>query len=331
LNNLSSQFSLLAALLAPVAAMGQAQAAERPLAVYNQGALARAFELPVIGETGVLPLGDTSGSLRYDLTTEYHASGNGSETVVLDGESNLLTFAFRKGLGWNLELTLDVPVLYQSGGFMDDPIESWHDFFGLPNGGRELAPQDRYLYQYTRGGETGSQTVFRNTRSGTDLGDVRLGFGWQALDSLAVRTEFKLPSGDDAHLAGGNTGGALWADWALPFDPGFFLSGWVSAGVSINDESEVIADQQNSVVPFGGAGLAARFAERWSLLGQLYTHGKLYDDSALDPFREALQLTLGLRYDVARDFGIDVGFQEDLITSSSPDFSFHLALNWRSF
>jgi hypothetical protein len=325
LNNLSSHIGLLV-LVASAAAAGQARAAERPLAVYNQGALARAFELPVIGETGVLPFGDTRGSLRYDLTTEYHASGNGSEAVVLDGESNLLTFAFRKGLGWNLELTLEVPVLHQGGGFMDDPIESWHDFFGLPNGGRELAPQDRYLYEYTRGGET----VFRNTRGGTDLGDVRLGFGWQALESLALRTEFKLPSGDDAHLAGGNTGGALWADWALPFDPGFFLSGWVSAGVSINDEAGLIADQQNSVVPFGGAGLAARFAEHWSLLGQLYAHGKLYDDSDLDAFREALQLSLGLRYDLARDFGIDVGFQEDLITSSSPDFSFHLALSWRS-
>ena len=307
--------------------MSQAQAAERPLAVYNQGALARAFELPVIGETGVLPFGDTGGSIRYDLTTEYHASGSGSETVILDGESNLLTFAFRKGMGLGLELTLEVPVLYQSGGFMDDPIENWHDFFGLPNGGRELAPQDRYLYQYTRDG----QTVFRNTRSGTDIGDVRIGFGWQALESLALRTELKLPSGDDTHLAGGNTGGALWADWALPFDPGFFLSGWVSGGVSFNDKSDVIPDQQNSVVPFGGAGLAARFAERWSLLGQLYAHGKLYDGSALDPFREALQLTLGLRYDVARDFSIDTGFQEDLIVSSSPDFSFHLALNWRSF
>ncbi len=314
--------------IAAGAACGSASAVERPIAVYNQGALARAFELPVLGETGVLPNGDSTGALRFDLTTEYHTSGDpAGEAVLLDGESDLLTFAFRRGLGLGIEMTLEIPVLYQGGGFMDGPVEDWHSIFGLPNGGREDAPQDRLLYQYQR---ANGQTVLNYDRKGADLADIRLGVGWQAAESLALRTELKLPTGDDAHLAGGNFGGALWADWALPIPDSLWLSGWVSAGGSYNGDNGLLDDQQQSFVPFGGLGLSARLGENWALLGQLYAHGKLYDDSSLDPFREGLQGSLGLRYHVGNVLDVDLGFQEDLITSSSPDFSVHLALGWRS-
>jgi hypothetical protein len=321
-SKLLSQAVLLAS---AVAASPFAVAGERPMAVYNQGALARAFELPVLGETTVRGPGASATDLRYDLTTEYHASGDASESVILDGESDLLTLAFRRGVGAGLEFTLEVPVLHQGGGFMDSAVEDWHSAFGLPNGGREDAPRNRYLYQYTRDGSV----QWQETKGGTDLGDLRMGLGWQALDGLALRSEVKFGTGSESHLAGGNSGIALWGDWALPFPSASIFSGFLSAGGSYNGQSGILGDMQNRWVPFGSAGVAVRVFDPLSVLAQLYAHGKLYDGSDLDPFREALQLTLGLRYHVGRQFDVDLGFQEDPITSSSPDFSVHLALSWR--
>lgn len=316
------------AILLPVStSVSVAEAADDALAVRNQGALARAFELPVLGRTQVLAEATQQASLRFDLTTEYHASAVGGEAVTLDGEADLLTLGWRWGLGRNIELGLELPLLHQSGGFMDGPIEDWHSFFGLPNGGRELAPKNRYLYEYSRDGDE----LLRATRTGSDIGDLRVAGAWGVTPSLALRTELKLPTGNEDHLAGGNTGFALWADYALPLPDAFFLSGWVAGGLSVNDESSVLSDMQKQVVPLAGAGLSARLAERWALLTQLYFHGALYDDSELDPFREALQLAIGLRYRVRRDMNLDIGFQEDPITSSSPDFSGHLALSWAPF
>ncbi|WP_428310856.1 DUF3187 family protein [Hydrocarboniphaga sp.] len=313
-----------AVLMAGVAAGTCAVAGERPLAVYNQGALARAFELPVLGETQVLGLADSITDLRYDLTTEYHASGDAGESVILDGESNLLTFAFRRGIGRDLELTFDLPLLYQGGGFMDKPVENWHSAFGLPNGGREDAPRDRYLYEYQRDG----QVLLDEHRSGADLGDLRIGFGWQALDGLALRSEVKFPTGSESHLSGGNSGVAVYGDYALPFPDDSIFSGFLSAGGSYNGKTKYLGDMQNRFVPFGSAGLAVRLIDSLSLLAQLYGSGALYDGD-LDPFREALQFSLGLRYHVGPAFDLDFGFQEDPITSSSPDFSIHLGLSWR--
>jgi hypothetical protein len=62
----------------------------------------------------------------------------------------------------------------------------------------------------------------------------------------------------------------------------------------------------------------------------LYVHSKLYRDGDVPPLqRDALQLTLGGRYTVSPRNSIGFGFQEDLVTESSPDVSFHLDWSWR--
>lgn len=317
----SSQAIAFAALLG----CGAATAGEAPLPLYNQGALARAFELPVLGYARVLDHDESLSSIRYDLTSEFHASQDADESVTLDGEAQMLTLAFRRGYGSGLEWTFELPLLYQSGGFTDGFIEGWHDAFGLPDGGRPEAPRDRYLYQYTRDG----QVLLDQRETGTDLGDLRLGLGWQAAGWVALRGELKVASGDEEKLAGGNYGGAVWLDAALPFAERSVWSGWLSAGASYNGTAGLLEDQQQQFVPFGGAGLSLRAFERVFVLAQVYAHGPLYDDSDLDPFRAALQLALGLRWRVTQDFDVDIAFQEDPITSSSPDFSGHLGLTWR--
>jgi hypothetical protein len=286
----------------------------------NQGALARNFALPALGAGEVLATGASQPRMTLDLTNDYLLAAAGSEEILFDGESERLALQYRRGVGDGFEWGVEVPLLHVGGGFMDSFIENWHDWFGLPNGGRELAGRDRYEYRYRRHGAT----VFNFTQTGTSLGDVLLLGGWQWREGVALRAELKLPTGDEDQLTGGNPGGALWADAALPL--GDALDGFVSAGLSVNARANLLEGQQKLVVPIGGAGLTWHALNDLDLGVQVDAHGPLYSDSELDALtRPGVQLVFGGAWhrDTTR---LDVGVQEDIVTQSSPDFSIHLAL-----
>lgn len=289
--------------------------------VHNQGALQRSAMLPALGAAQTADA--TAWSAALDLTTEYYNAATATESVLQDGESARFALTWRAPLGETLEWNLELPLLVLGGGFMDRMIEDWHGWFGLPNGGRELAPRDRYQYRYVRNGVTQLDV----TGSGTYLGDVRAGLGWQWSESTALRAQLKLPTGDGGALAGGNAGLALWFDHALGFADGSRWSGYLSAGGSAIDEPEVLADLQPRAAAFGGLGLGYRVSERFSIASQLYAHSALFRDTELDGLKKpGLQFVLGASWRLASGTRLSLAFQEDPIVSSSPDFSLHVGL-----
>lgn len=293
------------------------------LGTTNQAALARGYALPVLGDSTVAPIGGGHWRFAVDLSSEYVLDQDGNEELLLDGESQHYVFTLRRGLGERFDWSLELPLIHASGGFMDDLIEDWHSTFSLPNGGREDAPTDRYLYRYTRQG----QTLFEVDDEGTRPGDARLGLGWQWTERLALRAQLKLPTGDGDRLSGGSTGGAVWGDLALPFASDFALRGTVSAGLSAKEEPEVLGEFHNALVPFGGLGLGLRVLPALELLGQLYLHGPLYSDTDIDALeRPGAQLTLGGRLCLSAGPCFELSFQEDLAVGASPDFGLRFAL-----
>lgn len=292
----------------------------------NEATLARNFALPALGQSQILAPDEQNFQINLDVITEYYADSNASESIVLDGETTKIGLAYRKGFATDLELTVEVPVLIVGGGFMDGFIQDWHRAFSLPNGGRENAPNDRRLYQYSRNGVT----LLNETHSSTSLGDTQIGAGWQLNDQLALRGLIKLPTGDSDRLAGGALGTALWADWALPFGQNSAFDGFASGGLSLNRRVNALASQQKAIAAFGGAGLGYHLTDNLQVLGQLYMHSALYKDSNLDGLRHpGLQLTLGGSYRISSRHTLNLYFQEDPITSSSPDFSIHIGLTVR--
>lgn len=296
------------------------------LATSNQGTLARVFALPGLGEFAPPSEGQTQWRVSTDLTTEYVLDRAPGENLLFDGETQRYAFALRRAWGETFDWGVEVPLLHTSGGFMDSVIEDWHSFFGLPNGGRQDAPQDRRQYRYERDG----LTQFDVRGADTGLGDVLLSAGWAPGEGWMLRSQIKLPTGDEDALAGGNWGGALWADAALPFAADSILGGFVSAGVSASEDAEVLADLQNTVIPFGGVGLDVRLLSQLQALVQLYAHAPLYDDSETDALkRPGVQLTLGGRWCYSEAQCLEISFQEDVATESSPDFSLRFALRSR--
>lgn len=292
----------------------------------NEATLARSFALPALGQSQLLAPDEQSLQLNLDVITEYYTQGNARESIVVDGETTQLGLRYRRGLADDLELSVNVPVLIVGGGFMDRFIQDWHRVFGLPNGGREAAPNDRRLYRYTRDGVT----LLNETSSTTTVGDTQLGIGWQYSEHLALHGMVSVPTGDRDRLTGGTLGAAGWADWQLPFAQNSAFDGFVSGGVSLSRNQGALSSLRETAVLFGGAGLGYQLTENLEAVGQLGLHSPLYKDSDLDGLSNpGLQLTLGGRYRITPAYNLEMYFQEDPITSSSPDFSIHIGLTVR--
>jgi len=289
------------------------------------GTLARGVALPALGEAAVLGRGRSETRLTLDFTNEYVQEGTCAvECVTLDGETARLRFSHRVGLGARWDLAVELPWLDAGGGFLDGWIEDWHGWFGLPNGGRELAPQGRYRFRYERNGVV----LLEETTGYSGLGDAQLTLGRRVGRRTLLRAMVKLPTGDERRLAGGTTGGALWLEHPLPLPARW--AGYVSIGVSGNERGEVLRDLQNTEVLFGGVGVLVPLSRYVRLSAQLQAHGRLYDDSELTPFaRPGLPLTLALNIGSGPRGTLDLGFQEDPSVNGSPDFAAFASLTWR--
>lgn len=297
----------------------------------NAGALARPFALPALGEAPVLARGQAESRVTLDIANEYVHEGYTSagacaaECILLDGETTRLRFTQRRGLGGGWDLSLDVPVLHTGGGFLDGWIEQWHGWFGLPNGGRNQAARGQYHYRYERAGAAPLDV----TEGGTCLGDVSVGLGRALSAGTALRAQYKAPTGNDHPLCGGNAGGALWLDAALPL-PGAWR-GYVAAGYSYNERGDVLPALQKRDAWFGGLGLLAPVTDGARLHLQLYGHTRLYDGSELSPLaRAGAPLTIGLQLGRRPErAAFELGFQEDPSVNASPDFAAYLSVSAR--
>lgn len=291
----------------------------------NTGALARGFALPALGNAVVLAGGRSETGALLDFTSEFVVEGTcATECIRLDGETARLLLSHRRGLGAGWDFSIEVPLLSQGGGFLDSWIEEWHDWFGLPNGGREAAPRDQYEYRYD---DSNSVTRLNVTEPYSGFGDITLGIGRHMGDRVALRGMVKLPTGDDLRLGGGNAGAALWFDASLPMPAGF--QGFLAAGMSFNDRGAVLPDMQNREAVFGGIGLTTPFpfTDRVRILAQLYGHSRLYDGGRVSALsRAGVPLTLGLQVRTGPASRFEFGFLEDLAVNASPDFTAYLAL-----
>lgn len=290
--------------------------------VRNENQFARAVPLPVL-----LPGAPAAGQLdfgaRLELSSEFASLAAGDEQLLADGEIVTLGLSVSGRYSENSHWSVRLPVRYQGGGFMDDIITDWHDAFGLPQGGRDTAPSDRYRFAYARDGE-----LVRNvTDTGARLGDMEIAWHYEPASGWLFGAHLQLPTGDEKQLAGGGAwGGAVWVTRSGQIGR---LGGFLSAGASANERGDVLPEQQHRVTPFAGAGLRLRVFDWATAVTQVYVHRAPFKDSEIETLaRDSVQLSVGAVFRPTDGTRLHLLFQEDLGVYASPDFSMQAALYW---
>lgn len=303
-----------------------------PFFTFNQSPLAQLYGLPPIGEARLLDPGEQRYRLQADLASNYTLGNSARESLVLDGETTRITLAFNGHGGRNLEWGLLVPYVSHSGGVLDQFVNTWHDTFGLPTGGRETAPIDQLNYRYVRDGET----RIEQTEDSDGLGDVRLSGAWQLLrpsgddeGALALRASIKFPTGDPALLHGsGGTDLALWLNGAYGgygLGPSFSLFG--GFGMLFMNKGDVLPELQRRNALFGSLGVGAWVLPRLSLKLQVDFNQALYEDSELTQLADdSLQLSIGGSLRLIKHTRIELAVVEDIAVATAPDVVFHAAI-----
>jgi uncharacterized protein DUF3187 len=304
-----------------------------PFFTFNQSPVVQIYGLPAAEDPVVAPDGRLAARFALDVANSFAVDDHGNETITLDGEVWRTTLAFRYGLGRGWEVGLDLPVVTTWGGVLDDPVQWWHQAFGIGQAGRDDVSTGRTLFTYSLNGTE----RFRTSRPNAGLGDIRLSSGVQlyrdATDpgrAVALRGSLKLPTGSSGSLHG--SGGVDFSLWLtgrerLPLLSERWALLWAMGGMIVG-RGDILPEIQRDLVGFGTIGVGWRPSDWYLLKTQLNGHTPFYQGSSLRELSVAsVQWVAGGTVAFTPQTELDLSFSEDLLViTSSPDFGITLAL-----
>lgn len=261
-----------------------------------------------------------SYSLSHSST--YTVQSSGSWIINLDMEITELNFRYKRIFDDFIEIGLDIPMLYISGGFMDGFLESYHDAFGFNDYGRSTRPHNDFLYTVRKDGN-----LIVQGKSGFGLGDIRLAIKKPLITSdslnLSIKGNIEFPVGDAKK---GFSNGSLDTGLSILLDKSIgnnITTYWNFGAVFPGDvKGHQTLDVEDFM--FGGASVEAHINGKLSLLAQVMGQTPIYprtDLTAVD--NDAWMIAFGGRYHVGKG-SIELSLTEDLNTSGAPDFILNL-------
>jgi hypothetical protein len=301
-----------------------------PFFTRNQNPFVQIFGLPAAGSARLLPAGSLAASVVIDAGNSFSRGTTAAEAILLDGETYRSTLVWRYGVSDHLEIGMDLPYISHRGGIFDGFIDWWHNFTGLPDGGRKQEARDLLQYRYREDGR--ERVAILNADSGP--GDLMLAaaipvFGQKGERRLAaLRATLKLPTGSTSGLRGsGSTDFSL----RLTGEDRQTLSPWPvslfgAAGVLLLTGGEIIAERQRHAVGFGTMGLGWQPYSWLALKVQVDGHSAFYDSELAELGDLSAQLVMGGSLELPGALVLDLAVAEDIIVYTAPDVVFHLVL-----
>lgn len=306
-----------------------------PLSTINTRPIVLIHGLPASRSAIITPPSSWQFELDYGVTNHYTHNYDSNEQVRFDGETTRTAVSIKRGIDSQAELEVVIPYISHDGGSLDKFIEDWHDTFGFPQNGRTSHPRNQLHFFYEKNGVT--KLDFTSPASG--VGDVQVIFAidWRSDQSepeknRAFKAAIKLPTGDSDRLTG--SGGLSVSAWLTGESPTrwFDFRGrhYFSFGAMLMEEGDVISDQQQSAVLFGGIGSGVQLSQRIVLQLQLDSHTPFYKGSDLTEINSvAFLLTMGGNLKLTESWNLDIAVVEDVLPHAAPDVTFHLGLNSR--
>ncbi len=261
---------------------------------------------------------------QYQQYLQYRHRTAGEATNDLETFRGSLVASY--GLRNSWQLSVEVPYIGHDGGFLDDFIYDWHNFFGMPQNGRTKDNSDQLNVTYLSG------VSFELPGPASGVGDIRFNVAhsqpWKNR-TLIFSAELKLPSGDLDKLTG--SGGSDFSAGLTLNDPyslekyRITLYGGL-AGVFLGHMDGELAAIQNSFVLAGRAGIGWQATKLIQFKLQLDAQSAIYDSDIKEMGDPAFQLVMGGSLTFTDDVYMDIAVAEDINTSTAADVAFQLAL-----
>lgn len=270
----------------------------------------------------ILPKGSTRVAAQLSYASIFERGFNASNGASFDGELGSAVLGGQWGLGSGLDLAVEVPLLYGTGGFLDSFVEAFHEVFAFPNADREKFARDQYSMSLSHSGIE----LYSLDEDHVGLGDIPVyltygesfGSGWR----LALRGGLEIPIGDEGRGFGSNgvDGGVqvlverdferltmqAHLGWVRVDSPGIYRR----AGTRLENRVE------------GGLVAEFRATPKLSWITQLTYQTPFVEDFDLEEIDDPiLDLGIGFARDLPGGSILHVGFQEDLIANAGPDFT----------
>ena len=311
--------SLAAACLAVVCA--SQLRAEEFFPTRDENPLLRGFYRPLASDSRA----DAGAVLAatFSIMNTLESERRSTQQLLVDGESDTLRLSYEDSITHDWRYRVTVPVIRDSGGFLDSSIESWHRFFGFNPGSRPYYPKNQLVYFYSGKNRIDMQD------SGTSIGDVSAETGWYAADS-ATRTislwgGLKAPTGSTRRLTGdGAWDAALWAHAARRW-PDWRLA--VELGLAQPMGDEIFAGSAHVTSAFMRGAVTRDLGPVWSLRAQLDGQTRRVNGTELRFLGPSLQLTVGAVRQVTHRWRLQMGFVEDAAVNTAPDITFFLGIH----
>lgn len=256
------------------------------------------------------------------ITNTLQEEDEGDEYLVIDAEN----YRYELGLRYrrdNWLARVEIPFVRNSAGKLDSAIDSWHNFFGLPEGERDDFERDQIDLDYERDGET----IYSQSSSSSGIGDISIALGYQPSDGWAYFFGVELATGEIEGLTGNEAiDTALWVtrQYELNEQTGAF----VLLGLSLPGNSDYLQGLTADQIWVAQFGLDYRFNPAVIGTVQFDAHSRSLEDSELTAFGNSLQIQLGLGFPkLFDDHRLDLFFSEDILVGSAPDITFGLRVS----
>jgi hypothetical protein len=259
----------------------------------------------------------------FSIMNTLESERRSTQQLLVDGESDTLRLSYEDSITHDWRYRVTVPVIRDSGGFLDSTIASWHRFFGFNPGSRPYYPKNQLVYFYLGRNRIDMQD------SGTSIGDVSAETGWYAVDSaehtISLWGGLKAPTGSTARLTSdGAWDAALWAHAARRW-PAWSVALELGAAQPMGDE--IFAGSAHVTSAFMRGAVTRDLGPVWSLRAQLDGQTRRVAGTELRFLGPSAQLTVGVVRQLAHRWRLQMGFAEDVAVNTAPDITFFLGIH----
>lgn len=248
--------------------------------------------------------------------------------LTLDGEIAKVSINYFRKVSDNLTLNVSLPIYSFNKGFLDNPIEQWHDLFGLSDGSRVDLPKSQLNFEVLS-----DSNKERIQDFDIGIGDIqistKLNFYSKNKSDLYLITSLEVPTGSKKKYFGNDEfDGLIALNLKNHLKDNLVINSVF--GVSIINQNHNFVLRERNTSYFSKVLLSWKpqyFLSRKANNPLIYKiNFEIFEPKIKSDFKalgdKYYVFGLGATFEFAKDKYFNFGFSEDLKVNSSADFSF---------